>query len=156
MRWRYGCEECGKIFCAKCIIKFEKYDFCVGKKPTDNYKEMYLCKNCWDSVVFPFHEKYYIAFNNNNLVESFPYTYKGRIPVNDKEIIDLESEFLREKDDALKQLQVTALIEGKNLLYNVKYTKETGSRPGTGDETYYFSVWKAKAKAGRNPKEFSI
>jgi len=146
--WKHFCEECGRMFCSSCIKKFDEYGWCITKTPIDNYERDYLCNTCWGKKVSIFHSKYIISVKNSDSVETFPKTYKGSIPIQRKSnFINIESDFIKDKDDALKYLQVTALIEGYDAIYDLKYEKKTES-----EDNYKYSVWKAVGKAGKRLK----
>ena len=77
-------------------------------------------------------------------VETFPKTYNGNISTVPKCII--ESDWHRERDDALDEIKIEALVEGCSLLVDVEYNYETKSDPETG---YRYRLWSAKGKASR-------
>jgi len=148
--WRNFCQECGRMFCSDCIMKFDEYEWCNSYKPTDEYEKKYLCNTCWKKKIEKFHNKYLKAIENSDSVKTYPATYKGKIPLQTQSnVIEIESVYFKNRDNALKQLQVTSLIEGYNLIFNIEYEKKTRSEPGSGKGTHYYGVWKASGRAGK-------
>lgn len=149
-KWRNHCEECGRTYCSDCIVKFKKYTWYAFSAPSNRYKNDYLCKNCWNKRIKTFDKKYIDACRKYETVESFPKTYKGKIPIN-KNIppVTIKSDYFRNRDDSLSQLKITALMHGYNVIYKVEWIKETESESGSGNGTYYYSVWKAVCTVGK-------
>ncbi len=151
--WRHYCEECSKTFCSSCITEFDKkktYEWYMLNSPIDKYKNSYLCKSCWNKHIEKFDKKYKYALQNYTSVESFSINYKGKIPKKkDSKVIELESDWNKNRDNSLKDIQITALTNNCNLIYNLEYTKDTDweSTGYKNEGTYYYTVWKALGKA---------
>ena len=150
-RFRHYCEECRKMYCSNCIIEYDEYKWYSGEKPTDKYKNDYICKICNEVVlkISPFHRNYINAIKNIESIVTFPKTYKGKISLSkNSDIIEIESEYFEDRNDSLYQLKVTALVRGYNILFDIEYSKKTKDHNTGGGGVYYYSVWSAYGKAG--------
>lgn len=150
-RWRSHCEECGRTYCSDCIVKFREYTWYAFSPPSNRYRNNYLCIDCWNKQIREFDNKYLDSLERYKTVESFPKTYRGKIPINRNIPPDtIKSDYFRNRDDSLDQLKITALMHGYDVMYNVEWIKKTESESSeSGKGTYYYSVWKAVCTAGK-------
>lgn len=144
-RKRFRCTMCGAITCKQCQravpgqledITVSVFDYPAGTS---------ICVTCFQDVVPEAEEKMAAARTGASRIDTWPASYKGQIPVDTtKPVHQIESRYFREKSLALNALKVTAAFLGCDLVYEVRYEKETRSEP---DETY--SVWRALGSTGK-------
>ncbi len=151
--WNYQCKQCLKYCCIECHKHLPKTNYLTFDPFSDIEITDYVlcsetvCKYCYREKINPIKEKYKKSKRESGGIEIFSSKYEGKIPYESgagrKKI---SSSFRRDRDEALKELRVTADYLGYDLIYDRKWDKKTKSEPSnTGDGTYKYSVWSASA-----------
>jgi uncharacterized protein YbjQ (UPF0145 family) len=113
-RWRHVCDICGETVCADCL--------------TEHLFE--YCPTCMQ--------------NAENTVETYSVTYKGNKYKPCTDIGEIETNWFRRRDNALKELKMRAARLGCDVVYNVNYDEDTEN-----EGNYFYSVWQATGIAAK-------
>lgn len=156
--WNYQCEECLKYCCIECHESLPDTGYLAFNPFSDIEITDYVlcnetvCIKCYKEKVAPIEEKYEKSKSKSDSIEVFSSNYKGDVPYKkNAKRKEITSSFRRDRDDALKELRVTADYLGYDLIYDRKWDKKTESKPSnTGDGTYKYSVWAASATATKH------
>lgn len=131
------CEKCGKQLCSSCVSELEdrypSYLLNLGDKPNIEFYEKYLCKKCVsqlenlsENVIF--NEKYEAALLEYGKVQVYPTSYRGKINIDlsvpTKKFV---SRYVPDRQAIEKAFQVSAIMLGYDIVYDVYYNKETES-----------------------------
>jgi hypothetical protein len=150
-RKRFRCTMCGAICCKQChrIMPDQLEDITV---PVFDYPAgTIICVTCFQDVVPVGEEKMAAARTGATRIDTWPASYRGQIPVDTtKPVHQIASPYFKDKQMALNSLRVTAAFLGCDLVYEVRYDRETKNQPtesGQGTEPY--SVWRAMGSAGK-------
>jgi len=132
--------KCSKIVCSKCV-GFNSY-------------HQTLCRNCGEGYSILLKQEEAALQEKRRLakaVESFPSTYKGRLPIKPGAAeAKVKGEICDDREDALFSLKMKAVEKGMTLLYDVSYKKHTSSEPsnnGQGHGTYISTSWSCNGMA---------
>jgi len=149
-RWRHTCEKCGDTFCSSCVTFFDTYDMYLLEKPMLKYDHDFLCKGCWGEDVALFDAKYKLALKEAGAMESYPATYRGKIPLDNSRLpLAIKSGYYLNKQDALLALKITAYVRGYDVIYGYTYTDTTKSKTSDGGKgLYFYSVWAVQGHVG--------
>lgn len=148
-RWRHQCLDCSATKCAACLRIAPPLP---GVNPAP-YRPGTRCHACFEERIAPMLRSYERALSDEASVETWPTTYAGRVPVDPaEEQLKVASTWHREKDDALEQIRITALFLGFDIVYKVRFERDTDSEPGTGKGVHKFSIWQAHGVAARRQR----
>ncbi len=150
-RKRFRCTMCGAITCKQCrrTIPDQLEDIAV---PVFEYpRGTVICVTCFQDVVPEAEEKMAAARTGASRVDTWPASYRGQIPVDTtKDVHQIASRYFSDKQIAHSALKVTAAYLGCDLVYEVRYDRETKSPPsGQGAAAEPVYVWRAMGTAGK-------
>ena len=145
-RWRYNCDCCNVVYCDDCLQKPSFYWLTYNPVEIMDY-----CPRCWSTEIAELVKKYNEALTDSNNIESFSHRYKGKIGLDSKkEQKNLKSEWFKDKDDAEKQLKITASFLDLDIIYNFKVEHRTDNEDSdNGKGTYYYKVFSASGTAAK-------
>jgi hypothetical protein len=144
-RRKYLCKVCHVESCYDCLRRGSLFQW-LWPKPEEAWGGD--CSKCHQSRLAPIEERYGEACERCHEVELFPSTFRGRVPFDySREKRDLETDWFRDRSDAERQLRTTARFMGFDLVYNVSQDRETGSEPGSGKGTHYYSMFSLRGVA---------
>lgn len=161
-------QSCKSTYCAGCLCSPPVFNFewlSHGENPVAGWSsERKLCGGCFKSEVAeaaPFVQRYEAALAAAKNLRTWSINYKGHVPR--KWVCDpselggvrrrtlprepervLASDWWREKDSAEWQLKVTAAYLGHDSVIELRCEKCTGSEPGYGNGTHYYTQWRAR------------
>jgi hypothetical protein len=145
--WAWKCDLCKIKYCNSCHKKFIR--IAINNRPEIKYspqeciihnkpKDINICSSCADKLNEQ-NKQYQDLYNNHKNVETFPETYKGKIPfVEGSQKAIISSNWFKEKEDTLIMLQISALKTECNIVFNIKYENKSHH-----EGNYYYKVWKA-------------
>lgn len=108
-------------------------------RPFNNKTSDFYCSSCAPKVAEQ--EKLVLAARNHDPVQTWPATYKGRIPVvAGSEQHRVYSDWYKEKEIAKSQLLLTCvyLFDRTNAVKEIEFDRKTDS-----EGNYQFTVWRA-------------
>lgn len=150
-RKRFRCTMCGAITCKECrrAVPDQLEDITVSV--FDYPPGTVICVTCFQDVVPRAEEKMAAARTGASRIDTWPASYRGQIPVDTtKDVHQIASRYFSDKQVAHNALKVTAAFLGCDLVYEVRYDRETrspSSDPGAAAEPAY--VWRAMGTAGK-------
>jgi len=141
-----ACKGCGKVTCSN--------SKCYSKKPNNllfchpAYLDLkwaygimgdWTCQKCFDKIVAPLQK----LFENReeNKLQVYSKNFQGRIVGKTANHIILKTAFMKNKDDALMWLKLSAIA--MNATRVVEWTTE---RKTDTDGSYTWSIWSASGK----------
>jgi hypothetical protein len=143
-RWRKQCVKCERTRCGDCLHALPAWEWMI-KQPWPVGERW--CKGCIETME-PERQRYEAAVEAANHVETWPRTYKGKIPRDPQaSAIEISSNYCGEKNASEFQLKVAAALAGFDIIYELRFDKDTRSEPGSGQGTHYFTVWAATGTA---------
>ena len=131
-RKRFRCTMCGAITCKQCQRAVPEQLEDITVSVFDYPAGTFICVTCFQDVVPEAEEKMAAARTGASRIDTWPASYKGQIPVDTTNILFSPA------------LKVTAAFLGCDLVYEVRYEKETRSEP---EETY--PVWRSLGSTGK-------
>jgi len=148
------CVLCKKILCSSCIGELEdRYPFylwSLGDKPNIDYYGKLLCKSCVIKLEQSpentcFCERYEAALLEHGKIKVFPSSYHGKLKIDasvpPKKLV---SRLVPDRSIIEKAFQVSAIMLGYDLVYDVFYNKETA-----WDGNYQYKVYQGVGIAAK-------
>lgn len=121
-RWRHQCTECGKTICSDCSEE-------------NRFLNRRICKACTkeiESGISPIKVVKTDRVGGHDIKKSY-------------EIVTGQH-WKRNQQDTVKNIKYQAYKMGANALLSLDICKDTGSEPGSGKGTHYYSVFCASAR----------
>lgn len=167
--FEYECKAgCGGTYCYECIIvinNLAKTIYQIGMPLTRGMevpkyiklnwtltKGYIACSKClkkYESDVVEFNRVYAKLIDDCKHIEIFPSTYKGKIKYKIETVKSIETNFFVSREIAEIALKIQAFTNENDIIFENKWEKSTGSEPGTGKGTHYFTVWRGVAKSAK-------
>lgn len=153
-----NCELCGKMLCDSCISELEDkytlYLWSMGDKPNIEHYGKPLCKKCINKLenlpnTLSFNERYESAQLESGRIEVFSSNYKGKLRIDESfPSKKLVSRFVPDRGTIERAFQVTAIMWGFDVVYDVYYNRDTA-----WDGNYQYAVYQGVGIAAKKQIE---
>ena len=138
--WKYKCGGCAKYFCSSHFGQHRRLWRYVAEFNLDSDGEG-LCVRCADL--------FDQVSDRAKKIQLYSANYRGRVPYDyGAKTMHVSSSWHRNRDFAERVVMLQAAAKGLDLVFDLKFEKTTGSEPGRGKGTHYYSMWRASGSAG--------
>lgn len=120
------------------------YDFNYDVYERDAYgfedvaKCEFVCLECYERYSL-IEKNYDYALNNCYDITTYPITYQGKVSVDFTTTMKIKSKYYKSRDDALKELKVSATYLKYDVIFNIEYFSEQHCFLN-----YSYSMWNAE------------